>query len=234
MRRYWLGATLFCAAMALAADPFRTVAADRSLAETLAKMDEVSSRFKELSANMASVAHVEVVHEDDAESGTILVKRAKPKELHVKLTIEKPESKVAVTDGNKVDVYYPRSGEIQRLELGHRRSLVDMILALGFGGTSKDLQNDYSVKLGGAEIVAGESTTRLELVPKSQAMLDYKKVDLWISDKYGYTVQQKFYEKSNDYHVITYTNVKVNPDIPDSAFKLEVPKGTKRETVIKK
>jgi len=232
IRRYGRALALMCTAAAVA--PLGA-AADRSLAETLAKMDEAAARFKGFSANMEHVQHMDAIHEDDTESGAILVRRPKPKDLHVKIEFRKPEAKVAVTDGSKVEVYYPRSGQVDRYELGRRRSLVDMFVAQGFGGTSRDLQRDYTVKLGGAETVAGESATRLELVPKAQEMLDqWKRVDLWISDKSGYTVQQKFYEKGKDYHLITYTNVKLNPEIPDSAFNLALPKGTKRETVIKK
>jgi len=232
----WRGPELaLICAVAATLGTFRATAADHSLADTLAKMDQAASRFKGLSAKVEYVSHMEAIHEDDSESGTILVKRSHPKDLHVKIAIDKPDPKVAVTDGNKVDVYYPRSGEIQRLELGHRRTLVDLILALGFGGNSQELQNAYEVKLGGPETVAGESTTRLELVPKSPDMLQqWKNIDLWISDKSGYTVQQKFYEHGKDYTLITYTGVQLNPEIPDAAFKLDVPKGTKREPLNKK
>jgi outer membrane lipoprotein-sorting protein len=234
MRRFETRLMLLC--VTIAATPFGAPAADRTLPETLAKMDEAAARFKGFSANMEHLSHFDVIHEEEMESGVILMKRPKPKDVHIRIELQKPEPKVVVTDSTKVEVYYPRSGQIDKFELGRRRSLVDMFVAQGFGGTSADMAKDYSVKLGGAEIVAGENATRLELVPKSDVMLEqYKRVDLWISDKSGYTLQQKFYERNGkDYHVITYTNVKINPEIPDSAFKLEVPKGTKRETVIKK
>lgn len=83
--------------------------------------------------------------------------------------------------------------------------------------------------------MAGESTTRLELIPKSKDMLEqWKKIDLWISDTSGNAVQQKFYERGMDYTLITYTNVQPKSDIPDSVFKLDVPKGTKREPLNRK
>jgi outer membrane lipoprotein-sorting protein len=215
--------------------PPGVAAAGHSLQETLAKMDEVATRFKALSANVEHISHMEAIHEDDAQSGTILVKRPRPKELHVKIAIRKPAPKVMVTDGNKVEVYYPLSGEVQKLDLDHRRSLVGMILALGFGGTSRDLQDAYQVTLGGAETIAGESATRLELTPKSPDMLaEWKRIDLWISDKSGYTLQQKFYDRGKDYTLVLYTGVQLNPEVPDSAFKLDIPKGTKRESLNKK
>ena len=214
---------------------FPVAAADPTLAGTLAKMDQTASHFKGLSANVAYLQHMQAIHEDDAQSGTILVKRPHPKDLKVKISIDKPDVKVAVTDGKKVDVYYQSSGEIQRVELGHRRSLVDMILTLGFGGDSQELQKDYDVKLGGAENIAGESATRLELFPKSTDMQEqWKQIDLWIADKTGYTVQQKFYEHGKDYTLITYANVQMRSDIPDANFNLAVPKGTKREPLNKK
>ena len=45
----------------------------------------------------------------------MLVKRPKPNDLHVKISIEKPDVKVAITDGNEVRVYYPNSGEIDKI-----------------------------------------------------------------------------------------------------------------------
>jgi outer membrane lipoprotein-sorting protein len=228
----WLA--LVCAGFAITAKPLPAAPA-ATLAETLARMDQVATRFKGLSANVEYVSHMEAIHEDDSQSGTILVKRPKPKDLHVKISIEKPNPTVAVTNGSTGQVYYPRSGEKQVVDLSHRRSFVDMILTLGFGGTSRELESSYSVTLGGPETVGGESTTRLELVPKSPDVLEqWKKIDLWISDKTGYTVQQKFYEHGKDYTLITYTNVHLNPNIPDSAMKLEVPPGTKKEILNKK
>ena len=233
MRRFGM---LICAAVAIAPS---VVAADltpaEALAKTLAKMDEAAARFKGFSAQLERVSHQDAIHEHEIETGKILVKRLKGKDLHVRIEFEKPESKLAVFNGNKVEVYYPKSGLIQTYELGRSKSMVDVLVALGFGGNSKDLLKDYTVELGGPETVAGEITTRLQLIPKTQIMLEqYKRVELWISDKSGYTVRQKFYPSGKDYDQATYTNVKSNVDVPDSAFRLEPPKGTKRETVIKK
>jgi outer membrane lipoprotein-sorting protein len=229
---------LLCASAA-AAMALPVSAAEQTMDQTrdqaLARMDQAAAHFKGLSANVEYVQHMQAIHEDDAQTGTILVKRAKPKEVHVRISIEKPEPKTAVVDGKKVEAYYPRSGQRETASLDRQSSLVGMILMLGFGGTSKELQTAYVVTLGGVETVAGESATRLELIPKSKEMLEqWKKIDLWISDKSGYAVQQKFYERGNDYLLITYTNVQPKPDIADSAFHLDVPKGTPTEPLNKK
>ena len=223
---------LFIAALALFAAP-AAPAANLTLAETLAKMDQVAAHFKGLSANLQTVQHMNAIHEDDLQSGTILVKRAARNNLHVKVSFDKPERKIAVSNGKKIDVYYPSSAEIQEVDVGNRRSMLDMILALGFGGSSKELLDNYQATLGGPDTVAGEAATRLQLIPKAPEMLDqWRKIDLWISDKTGYAVQQKFYQAGQDYMLITYTNVQPKPDIPDAEFTL--PKGAKKEPLNKK
>jgi outer membrane lipoprotein-sorting protein len=223
---------LFVAAVAISA-ALPASAAGLTLEQALAKMDQVAAHFKGLSANIQTAQHMEAIHEDDTQTGTILVKHPGRNSLHVKIAIEQPEKKVAYADGNKVDVYYPSSQEIQEVALGHRKSLVDMILTLGFGGNSKELLADYKVTLGGSDTVLGKNATRLELDPTSPDMKEqWKKIELWISDETGYAVQQKFFEKGNDYTLITYANVQPKSDIPDSEFML--PKGAKKEPLNKK
>ena len=208
-------------------------AAGLTLAQALSKIDQIASHFKGLSANIQTVQHMNAIHEDDEQTGSILVKRLSRNNLHVKVAFDKPEPKTAVADNKKIDVYYASSAEIQEWDVGQRRSMLDMILALGFGGTSRELQDDYQVSLGGPDTVGGEAATRLELIPKLREMLEqWRKIELWISDKTGYAVQQKFYQAGRDYMLITYTNVQTRSDIPDSEFAL--PKGAKKQPLNKK
>jgi outer membrane lipoprotein-sorting protein len=100
---------------------------------------------------------------------------------------------------------------------------------MGFGTTSKELQENYTVRLLGADTKDGQKVTGLELIPKKKDILQHiKKFELWLSDKTGLPVEQKIYP-GGQYVVITYSNARVNPDLPDSALKLQVPKETKRE-----
>jgi hypothetical protein len=65
------------------------------------------------------------------------------------------------------------------------------------------------------------------MLPKSEGMLKYiKRCDLWISDK-GVTTQQKFFESGKDYSLATYSRIVLTSNLPDSAVKLEIPKGVK-------
>jgi outer membrane lipoprotein-sorting protein len=205
-------------------------AADSSLAATLARMDEAAARFKGLQADMQKIAHLAVINEDTVEAGTIAVKRLKPYDIRVRIDFQSPNPRQVAIAGVKGAMYYPGINTVQEYDLGKSRSLVEQFMLLGFGSNSKDLKSAYSIGLGGPDTVAGQKTTRLELIPKSQDVLEHlKRVDLWISDTMGIAVQQKLYEPGGDYLLTTYTNIKLRLNLPDSAVKLDLPKSVKRE-----
>jgi outer membrane lipoprotein-sorting protein len=203
-----------------------------SLTETLAKMDQAAAKFTSLSADIKKVSHTGVIDQDTEDNGTVQMKRPKPHDIRMLFDIKPPDPKQLFIDGKKVQIFYPNSLLMQEYDMSKYKSLLEQFLLLGFGSNSRELQHDYSISLGGSEVVAGEKTTRLELIPKSQEMLVHlKRVDLWLSDETGMPVQQKFYQPGNDYQVATYTNIKINPNLPE--LKLDVPKGTKKEFPLK-
>ena len=203
-----------------------------SLPETLARMDQAGAKFTSLSADIRKVSHTGVINEDTEDIGTVQMKRSKPHDVHMLFDIKPPDPKQLFLDGKKVQIFYPNSLVVQEYDMSRYKSLLDQFLLLGFGSNSKELENDYTITLGGPDIVAGQKTTRLELVPKSQEMLVHlKRVDLWLSDETGMPVQQKFYQPGNDYQVATYTNIRINPPLPD--LKLDLPKGIKKEYPLK-
>jgi outer membrane lipoprotein-sorting protein len=203
-----------------------------SLSETLARMDQAARKFTSLSADIRMVSHTGVIDADTEDAGTVMMKRPKPHDIRMLFDIKPPDPKQLFIDGKKVQIFFPNSLTVQEYDMGKYKSFLDQFLLLGFGSNSKELQNDYSISLGGSEAMAGEKTTRLELIPKSQEMLVHvKRVDLWLSDETGMPIQQKFYQPGNDYHLATYTNIKINPNLPE--LKLDLPKNVKKEYPLK-
>jgi outer membrane lipoprotein-sorting protein len=200
-------------------------AADSSLAGTLA-----AAQFKGLQADMQKIAHTAVINVDSVDAGSIAVKRPKAYDIRMRIDFQSPNPRQVMIAGVKGSIYYPGINTVQEYDLGKSRSLVEQFMLLGFGSNSKDLESAYTIRLGGPETVAGQESTRLELIPKSQDVLVHlKRVDLWISDAMGIAVQQKLYETGGDYLLATYTNIKLRPNLPDSAVKLDLPKSVKRE-----
>jgi outer membrane lipoprotein-sorting protein len=200
-----------------------------ALEATLAHMDQVSAKFSGLSADLDKLSHTAVINQDDVEKGTVLMKRPKPHDVRALYDIKQPDPQKLALDGHKGQIYKPKIQTVEEYDLSRYKGLVDQFLLLGFGTSSKDLAAAYSITYGGAESVSGEKTTRIVLIPKTEEMLAHlKKVELWISDSMGVPVQQKLYWPGDDFYLATYSNMKINPNIPDSAIQLNLPKGVKR------
>ncbi|MBV8843300.1 MAG: hypothetical protein JO307_10870, partial [Bryobacterales bacterium] len=72
-------------------------------------------------------------------------------------------------------------------------------------------------------------TTHLELTPKSADIRKnyVTKIDLWIPDGQANPIQEKVTKPSKDYYLVTYSDPKLNPSLPDSAYILKTPPGVK-------
>jgi outer membrane lipoprotein-sorting protein len=208
---------------------FGASAADNSLQTVFQRMDKAAVTFRGLTADVTRVAHEGDIGEEETDTGTIAVKLPKPHDLRILLDLKQPDPKSVEVSGTKVQIFYPKANEVQVMDFGRaHRAQMEQFLKLGFGSNSRDLQDGFQVAYGGPEKAGGQAATRIVLTPKSQDLAaQFPKFELWISDTTGIAVQQKFYQPGNTYNVATYTNMKLNPNLPDTAVRLNTPKGVK-------
>jgi outer membrane lipoprotein-sorting protein len=196
----------------------------------LARLDRAAVGFKDISSSIRLVSHTAAVNEDSVDTGTMLLKREKPGDIRMRIDITEPNQKTVAFHGRKLEIFFPKIQTVQEYDVRKNRSLREQFLLLGFGSTSAELESAYTIRVAGAETLAGQKAAKLELIPKSKDVAQHlKQVDLSLNDK-GYPAQQKFYMPAGDYSLVTYTNLKVNTDIPESALKLNLPKGVRRES----
>jgi len=202
-------------------------AADNSLDSVFSRLDKAAAGFKTLTAEMKRTQHTELVNANEVDEGTISVKRFKPDDVRILINFTKPEPKKVAIGGGKGQVYYPKANEVQIVDMKKHRDLVNEVLLLGFGATSAELKSAYTITLGGPDTVNGTAVTRIELIPRSEEIRHtIKKCELWIPEN-GIPLQQKFHEAAGDYQIATYSHVVLNPPMPDSAVRLDPPKGAK-------
>jgi len=215
--------------LACALSPFGAQAADTSLESVFARMDKAASTFRGMTANIKRTTHTELVNANEVDEGVITVKRSKKGETAILIDFQRPEPKKIFIGNGKGQVYNPKTNEVQEAELGKHRGVVNEFLLLGFGNTSADLLKSYTVKFGGPDPVNGVPATRIELVPKTREILNYiKKCELWIPDN-GIPLEQKFDQGGGDFQISTYSNMTLNPNLPD--LKLDLPKGVKVDKI---
>jgi len=192
-----------------------------SLDQVFAKMDAVAKTFHSVQADLERTHMTVIVNDKDDASGKFYYVR-EGKEPRVKMELTKPVKQALLIDKGKLQVYMPNVNQVQQASLEGRQDKVETYMSVGFGQSSQDLKKNFDVTLAGEETVDGRKTTVLDLKPKNSA--GFKSVKLWIDQQTWITYQQKVTEASNDYFLLKYTNAKVNANIPDSVFKLDMPK----------
>ncbi len=202
-------------------------------AETLqalfARIDREAAAFHSMTARLTKTEFTAVLNDTSSESGQMWLRR-KGRELAMRTEIQKPEPRSIGFGGAEARIYYPKINTVQIYDLGKQRSLIDQFLVLGFGSPSRDLLKSYDVKVGGEDTVSGQKTTRLELVPKSKQVLDQvRKIELWFPLNAGHPIQQRFQQSGDDYYLVAYSDVQLNPNLPDTAFRLQLPPNAKPE-----
>ena len=200
-------------------------AAAQTLDELLARMDQNAMTFKSMSAKLRYMSYVAVIKEGTVSTGTLTMKRSR-REAMVLVDFTEPDPKTVAVAGTKVAIYLPKLQTVEEYDLGKS---VEKYLALGFGASGKELKADYTLQELGADTVNGQKAMRLELIPKSKEVLkQLPRIELWISAATGYPIQQKLHQTGGDYMLATYSDVVINPRLPDSAYKLNLPKGVKK------
>ncbi len=200
-----------------------------TLDEVFSLIDKSSAGFQSMTASLTRVDHTAIIDDTSKESGRIAMRKLKPGDVRMLIEFTDPDERAIAFAERKVEIYHPKIKTVQVYDLGKYRNLVDQFLLLGFGSSSAELKKNYAVKLTGADQLMGITVSRLELTPKSAAAKEHlARVELWLNGE-GYPVQQKFYRPSDDYTLVTYRDLKVNPDLPPSALALKLPAGVVRQ-----
>lgn len=219
--------TAFCLLGGLLASPLP--AAIDTLDSVIARMDSSGASFRSMSARIKRVSHTAVLNDTTTETGSMMMLRPKANDVRVLMEMTEPDTKSIAFANNKAEIFYPKINTVQEYNLGKHKNLVDQYLMLGFGGSGKDLQRSYSLKVLAEDDIQGRKTTRIEMTPKSADTREHlSKVEMWITEA-GYPVQQKLFYPSGDYMLITYSELKWNPSLTADAIRLKLPKGVKRE-----
>jgi outer membrane lipoprotein-sorting protein len=207
---------------------------DAALQSVYQSMDRAAPQFKGFTANLVKIDHQDFVDATDKSTGTLTVRKAGPRNLQALEKIEtqngKPDVEETGVTGSRVSVYRPKTNVLTEFDVSKKYRGVEEAAFGVFGGSSKDLQQDYQVTYGGPDPVAGQPATRLILKPKDPQLAQmYPKIEIWISDATGIAIQQKIYEVGEkDYHLLTYSDMKLGP-ISESQVKLNPPKNAKIE-----
>jgi outer membrane lipoprotein-sorting protein len=200
-----------------------------TLPEILARMDHDDKDFRSMTAKLKQVDYTAVIDESTEKSGEVRLKRTKGGSV-VLVQYQQPDLETVQFDGKNARTYFPKANTVNVYEIGKltRKIDIDEVLLVGFGTSGADLSKAYAIKVLGTENLGSIPTTRLELTPKSAELQKYvTKFELWIPDGKGTPMQEKATGLSKNYSLFVYSELVVNPPLPDSAFELKLPPGVR-------
>jgi outer membrane lipoprotein-sorting protein len=188
-------------------------------AKVLAQMDAASAKFQSTQADFKWDVLQSVVNEHDVQSGTVYFQR-RGDSTAMAAYIKQPAEKTVMFNGSTLSLLQPDIKQETLFSAGSNRGQYESFLTLGFGGSGKDLQSNWTVSCQGMESIDGTQTAKLDLKPKQQSVASmFSHVALWIDPARSLGLKQIFYEPSGDNRTATYTGVKYNTKIPADIFK---------------
>lgn len=198
-----------------------------NLQAVLARMNQTSTGFKSAQGDFDFETYQKLVDEKDTQKGRIYFRKSK-NGVDAAFDIEGPAPKQVVYKDGKLRIFEKKINQVTERVVGKNKQDVEAFLSLGFGASGTELQRDYDVKLDGWETVDGVQTAKLDLTPKNEKLLQtYNKIVLWIDPERDVLLKQQFFERSGDYRLAHYSNMKLNSKISDDAFRLKTNGNTK-------
>lgn len=188
-------------------------------AKVLAQMDAASVKFQSAQAQFKWDVLQSVVNEHDIQSGTIYFDR------HAGSTamaayIQQPAAKTVIYTNGTLTLLQPEIKQETLFSAGSNRGQYESFLTLGFGGSGKDLESNWTVRCEGMESLDGVQTAKLDLKPKQSSVANmFSHVTIWIDPAKSLSMKQIFYEPSGDNRTATYDGLKYNAKIAADVFK---------------
>jgi outer membrane lipoprotein-sorting protein len=202
----------------------------QSAADILEQMDASARDFKSFSAKVKWIDYTAVLRESSERMGLVRAHKGKAGVSGI-LEFSEPDPVVKRFGGRTFETYYPKVKTVEIIDVGKHAGAVEQFLLLGFAVRSSEIRKAYEVKLAGSEQVAGIKTAHLELYPKGDETKKLvSKIELWIPEGRGNPVQEKVTKTSKDYALATYSDLKINPPLPDAEFELKLPPDVKKIT----
>lgn len=196
------------------------------------RIDGAGKSLIDLSANIIQTKVTLVVNDTSTDTGKLFLKRTKSGNK-TRVDYLTPEEKTLLIDKGKILIYEPKLKRLQEIELGKNRDQAEFML-VGIGQSSRNLSRIYDVKYLKEDNVNGAKASLIELKPKSEkTSAMFTNIWLWIDYNAGIPIQTRLTESSGDYLTLRLENIKINPNLTDRQFRLNLPSGIEKVSPMK-
>jgi outer membrane lipoprotein-sorting protein len=197
-------------------------ATDPALDKVLRQLDSSAVKFQSAEADLQWDNYEKIVKETTSQYGKTYFLR-KGSSIDVGITLAQkqggtPTKYIHFSDG-KGDMYDAVAKKVTGFNAGENRSRVESFLALGFGGSGKDIERSYTVSLQGMEPIDGVATAKLDLIPKDpDTVQTFSHITMWIDAARDIPLKQITYTPEGDTRTAFYRNVRYNMPVDTKKY----------------
>lgn len=216
--------------LAMADRQFPVKAQAQLLTGILKKMDKAHQDLQSLKADMVLDKTNTQIGVTDSEYGQLVYKPGTPKtKQKFRIDYTKPSKDILSVDGDNFVYYQPRinqalKGAASKVSKGKQGGFAQFI-SIGLNGSLKTASGKYNISFIKDESVEGVMTSMLRLTPKSDDQ--FTSIDIWVNQQNGFPVRFCGTEKNGDLTMVTLKNMKLNTNVPNDTFSVNLPGGTK-------
>jgi len=204
---------------------------DAKADQILRMMHEKSRKISTVQASIVQVKHFGDIGTDQRSAGSLYFRHELPNKDKIRITYRNSNrvKEDLLIDGDKIMLYQPEINQVlitSRAKQAQENPEFDF-LAAPYGSVS-GLKTRYNTVY-----QRDESDIRLGpvgcavilLTPTGQS--SYKSVTFWIEQTSWFPIQYQVAERNGDINTLTLSDIKKNGEVPATAFRLDLPKGTK-------
>ena len=188
------------------------------LQELLARFNETQQATRSLTASFTERKNLSLLAKPVVSTGTFLY--SKP--TRIKWEYTEPEPRVFLITEEHFVAYYPAQKKAEEVPLGKlagRR----VFRVFGIGQTAEDLEKFFTISL--ADPGPEKGTFLMILTPKRRRVKDrLQLVRFWVDEETYLPRQLEYVEADGDSTLLAFSNIRVNPEITETRFSVEIPK----------
>jgi outer membrane lipoprotein-sorting protein len=207
----------------------RVDATPQLLTGILNKMEKAHQDLKSLKAELIQQKTNSQIGITDKEFGALIYKPADGKSRgKLRVDYVRPSKDIISLIGENLTYYQPRINQVYKTTLAKasKGKVSGYAQLVGLDGSLKSQTNNYNIEMVKLdEAVNGQMTAVLRLTPRNGNQIGV--IEVWVNQQTWLPAQWKLVERNGDYTIVTLNNVQVNASIPDNAFNVSVPGGTK-------
>ncbi|WP_419803773.1 LolA family protein [Terriglobus sp.] len=197
-------------------------ATDPALDKVLRQLDAASVKFQSTEADVKDEFYEKVVRDTSTQTGSVYFLRSGD---GMEMGLAIGQKRVRFKGGQGM-LYDPSAAKkFTPFNTGQNQGKADSFLTLGFGGSGKDLERAWDVKLLGTEQISDGGQTvavdKLALIPKDPGVKNtFTQVVIWIDPSRSVSLKQEYTTPEGDKRTVTYSHLRYNTKVDTKKYAL--------------